>query len=605
MKKPWSITTTMRNPDRLVGFLGVLSLLDGAEWSDDTQIRFQTMLIQHRVYGYGRSQFYSNLPDTIVKLLDDASREMTYQEAEAIFCLKNYVDPPMRGRQSINSLKKLGFATTGKGKVHITALGKKLITGESDIGEVFLRCFLKWQIPNLLNSGYKAEDIFDVNPFIATLHLINSVNEKELARGKKAIGLSKREFSLFAPSLINYRDIEDHANKVLAFRDMQDGLDPAKRKIVRDRYRNEFAKSFLDTADEETIEKFLSNLKDYGDNAIRYFRLTRYLHIRGGGFYVDLEPRRAIEIQAILENYSGAGLPFDSKQEYEEYMSDCDKPLLPWETKEKLIEIIEQINIDNTRYERLLGMSISPLPKTDGLGNAVLNEIIDSLRKHRSELQGKIDHIEAQEERKLESCICDLEKIFTFDNRPILLEKLSAFGLRALNDAREIKPNYPVGDDNEPTFTAPAGVPDIECYYEKFNAICEVTMLCNRDQWYNEGQPVMRHLRDFENRLENMESAIYCLFIAPSIHRDTLNTFWNAVKYEYEGCKQRIVPITITQFIKILKTLFVMKKENKPFLHDRLLALYDDIIGLTTDVRASNEWLSGIDEVIDTWAKAV
>ena len=118
-----------------------------------------------------------------------------------------------------------------------------------------------------------------------------------------------------------------------------------------------------------------------------------------------------------------------------------------------------------------------------------------------------------------------------------MLEKLSSLGLHALNDALKIQPNYPVGDDNEPTFTAPANTPDIECFYQSFNAICEVTMLTGRDQWYNEGQPVMRHLRDFENKHQDKDS--YCLFIAPKMHRDTINTFWTAIKYEYEGRTQK------------------------------------------------------------------
>jgi hypothetical protein len=133
--------------------------------------------------------------------------------------------------------------------------------------------------------------------------------------------------------------------------------------------------------------------------------------------------------------------------------------------------------------------------------------------------------------------------------------------LHALNDALKIQPNYPVGDDNEPTFTAPAGMPDIECFYNKFNAICEVTMLTSRDQWYNEGQPVMRHLRDFEKKNENKDS--YCLFIAPALHRDTLNTFWFSVKYEYEGRAQKIIPLTIENFINLIKVLINLKEQNK------------------------------------------
>ena len=53
-----------------------------------------------------------------------------------------------------------------------------------------------------------------------------------------------------------------------------------------------------------------SNLKDYGDNAIRYFRLTRYIYIRGNGFYVDLEKRRMIEITELLKIDNASPIKF-------------------------------------------------------------------------------------------------------------------------------------------------------------------------------------------------------------------------------------------------------------------------------------------------------
>ena len=70
-----------------------------------------------------------------------------------------------------------------------------------------------------------------------------------------------------------------------------------------------------------------------------------------------------------------------------------------------------------------------------------------------------------------------------------------------------------------------------------------MTMLTSLDQLFNEGQPFMRHLRDFEKRHKKQS---YCLFIAPRLHQDTVNTFYNSVKYEYEGEKQKIIPMTIS-----------------------------------------------------------
>ena len=135
MRKPWSVTTTMRNPERLVGFLRVLAELDGYAWSGEIQERYQILLIEQREYGYGSNQFYRGLPKNIVDLIDDTTKDIPYETADSIFRLKKYEDPPMRGRQSINSLKKLGFVAIKDGKIKITELGKKLVTNEIDLGD--------------------------------------------------------------------------------------------------------------------------------------------------------------------------------------------------------------------------------------------------------------------------------------------------------------------------------------------------------------------------------------------------------------------------------------------------------------------------------------
>ena len=600
MKKPWSVTTTMRSPERLVGFLKVLTELDNCIWNNETQERYQIKLIQHREYGYGSVQFYRGLPRNIVDLIDDTTKEIPYDIAETIFKSKHYEDPPMRGRQSMNPLKKLGFIAIKDGKIKITELGKKLVAGEIDLGDAFLRCFLKWQIPNPGNDDYSGDE-YNITPYIATLHLINAVNEREKARGSKEKGLSKREFALFIPTLINFMDIDEYAGKVLLFRDCQVGLDITGRKAARDVFRQKFAEEFLGTGDPILTEKLLNNLQDYGDNAIRYFRLTRYFYIRGGGFFIDLEPRRAVEINSILGAYTGGATQFSDLDAYIDFITDYSQPRLPWETRDKKIEIAEGILSENYDYEEQLGLQITMRPSLETLGDDALTDIIIQLRLQRTGLQEQINRRKSQAEESLKEYISQLDNIFSYEDRPILLEKLTAFGLHALNDAISIKPNYPVGDDNEPTFTAPAGVPDIECYYADFNAICEVTMLTGRDQWYNEGQPVMRHLREFEKKTNAENKSTYCLFIAPSIHRDTLNTFWTANKYEYEGEAQKIVPITISQFAKILKALLLLRQRGKPFSHTQIHSLYDTIIGALHTAARSDEWLAKSASCVEEW----
>lgn len=48
MRKPWSISTTVRNPERLRDFLRVLKTLEGRKFDDGTQKKFQIRLIQER-----------------------------------------------------------------------------------------------------------------------------------------------------------------------------------------------------------------------------------------------------------------------------------------------------------------------------------------------------------------------------------------------------------------------------------------------------------------------------------------------------------------------------------------------------------------------------
>ena len=122
-------------------------------------------------------------------------------------------------------------------------------------------------------------------------------------------------------------------------------------------------------------------------------------------------------------------------------------------------------------------------------------------------------------------------------------------------------------------------------------------MLVNRDQWHNEGQPVMRHLRSFE---ETNSKPGYCLFIAPKIHQDTVNTFYMSVKYEFEGEKQKIIPITIQQLESILKMMKTLFAQNKKMYHSDLRALLDDCTNVA-EVVNSRVWLEYIKQALSSW----
>ena len=114
----------------------------------------------------------------------------------------------------------------------------------------------------------------------------------------------------------------------------------------------------------------------------------------------------------------------------------------------------------------------------------------------------------------------------------------------------------------------------------------------------------MRHLRDFEER--NQSKPAYCIFIDPSVHRDTINTFWNSIKYGFEDERtQKIVPLSINDFLNILDTLVIYKGQGRTFTHEMLESLYDRILEETSIISSSQEWYSKIPEFINNWKEEI
>ena len=594
--KPWSISTTVRNPERIRDFLAVLQKIEGEIWNLATQKKYQVLLIQHKKYGAGERQFYKGFTEEQVSLMETPD-PLLYEEAEEILNSKNYVGGgEMRGRQSFNPLEKMGLAFLDSDKkIVISDFGNFFLQENYDLGDVFFKSYLKWQLPNPDASDYKAKDGYNIKPFISTLHLINEVNKICDKKGAKSKGISKLEFELFALTLVNYKEITNQAQRLFDFRMKYENLKTNKEKemLVNSVFDNELA-SF----------EGKHNLSDYADNAIRYFRLTRYLYLRGNGYYIDLEPRREVEINALLKIDNASAKVFKTKEEYRNYICDFQQPVLPWENNSELIKIVISTVEDIINYQKQLSgrgiiFEAFDFEDIEKLNYNDLKKYILILREYRKKLQQSELHFVAQQVDEIEKYISELNNIFRSKGRkPVELERLCTLALNALNDAISISPNYPVGDDNEPTFTAPANKPDIECYYDTFNAICEVTMLTNCRQWYAEGQPVMRHLRDFEK--QNSKQT-YCLFIAPVLHRDTVNTYWNSVKYEYEGIKQKIIPLTLFQFVKLLDALIIRKKKGSQIYHYEIKDLFDKIIDRTNTVVNSDKWLETIPEEINNW----
>lgn len=594
----WSMSTTIREAERIEGFLKTATELEGKEWNQLTQMEFQIRLIKNRQYlnNSDNAQTFNKLNEKQCDILRDKSKKMTFEEAKEIFEAKKYEDPPMRGRQSMSPLVKLGLVYIINEKVTISDVGRKLAENKIEFDEFMMDSLLKFQYPNPYEGGFRD---WNTKPFINTLRLIKRVNERCNDLGMKEKGISKHEFGIFALSLKSYKDVNMVAEKVIKFREEYESL----REIERDDYVRNYTKDYL-----ENFKNPESNTSEYTDNMIRYMRLTKYIYIRGryNYTYIDLEPRRMTEINSILETDDGHALEFTEEQ-WRNYMGVYGTYKLPFETEEKLKKILREITSEIKELEKELNIESSSISIEDEHNMDNIKLRIKEYRAYRRELQNqKIKKEYHENTNKIEEAIQalidirDRNRANLAKKYSIELEKWSNIALNIINDSLLIKPNAPVGDDNEPTYTAPSGVADIECYYKDFSSICEVTMLCNRDQWYNEGQPVMRHLRDFES--SNTELPNYCLFIAPSLHQDTINTFFNSVKFQYEGKKQKIIPITINQLIYILETIKILQEKGKTLKHKSVMKLYE---ACSDDERIENSimWREYIEQQLELWRK--
>lgn len=597
MADAWSFNTTIRNPERMEALLRILVDMEGVPFDAAGQERFFGLQIKKRFY----TPMRRTLGDELASAVYDSDQNEDLDDSVVSSILDKYrgsVNSAGRGRTSVAVLNRFGLsiALQSHGSVVITPLGKKWLSGEIDDEELFTRFLLRWQYPNPIEPGYNT---FDIKPFLGVLHLINAVNSAWIELGNKPVGLSKEEYRLFALSLKNKDEIASAVRQIVDFRQRTRALSGKQRTDFINDFTRSRAISIYSYSNEDDLRKQIGNLKDYADSSLRYLRISGLIVLRGSGRYVDIAADKIAEVKSIIKSVPVGSIDFATAEEYIGYLGDLSYEL-PWQNEDDLRQISENltsvleieageasIDVDTT------DISIKPIAQQVNILQDKINDV--RIQKLRS-LKHNLD--------VLDEAIAKLSDITssryeTVTARPSLdFEWYTSRALMVLNDALRIDPSYKVGDDGLPTgFRGNAS--DIECEYISFGMTVEVTLLNGRDQWYAEGQPVMRHLRDFEDKLANTKHA-YCIFVAPYIHRDTLNQFWVSNKYEFEGSRQRIVPMTVSEFVDLLR------KAREKISHDELgyatLELFLSNVSNTVDVHAdSAQWRENIKDLVATW----
>lgn len=607
MPEVWSINTTVRNPERLQDFLRVLSEFEGKIFDNDMQAEYQKALVKNKLYK-------PNATPEHLKMEYENPEPFNDQDTEEIFALIK--DPDWRGRTSVSKCNQMGLAIALKseGPVVITDLGRDFLENDFSKDEnFFFNYFVKWQLPNPLEDGYNN---FDINPFLATLYIINKVNDLEEQRGNKRKGISKNEFALFIITLRDYRRINDVCESIIQFRDDSKRA-PDQNEFFKEKL-NEKAIKVFDVHIQKDIIKKVNNLQDYADSAIRWFRKTQYIMYRGAKRYVDISPSRLEQAKQLVSNLPLSSNHYRDKESYRQYLVNKDLPLLPWEgdleTKKRIIINLGNL-IDETQKDidsKFPGKRIHDFPTTPVFSPGIrlddLRQMEVEYRQHYDIINNELRTLKESDLKNLNKYIKELHTLGNLtknsnrQNAPLCLEWYTSLSLMALDDSIEIKPNIVKADDGLPLFTAGGGLADIECFYESFNLIVEVTLIKSRAQVQNEVLPVSRHYSDMVEKYD--DKPCYCLFLAPLIHRDAMNQFYFFINRGFEGKDLKLIPLTINQYVDLLTIVLENSANGKLINHNLIEKFLKETVDNLKEENNSREWSNIIDKSIEEWGQS-
>lgn len=489
--KPLLLTTTLRTPERLKWFLGVLKNYNGQILTNNLAEKIAGEIIRIGLYTpiklsvSVKNKIKEKEPltdDEVTKVLNDNPQS----HKEAGFD-KSW---PSRFDTWFKIAKELGFVYYKiKEKIRFSEVGLKLINNKHPEFEqqVFLNAFVKYQRNNpfrrVLNENV---------PLILLLEAISKLNKDKDFNGS---GISKLELPLVIFWQNNdseklYQLIKKIRKKHNYNPSWEVIVDICVNGIMKDKFKKFNPKSIM---------------VDYPDEFIRKMRLTGLISLRGGGRFIDINKNEQKKVDYALDNYSEYK-KYKTEEEYFGYMAKIDENLILSKAK--------PVSVDERDKFLTKWASVYSWAK-------IKEEMVNLTRKRLTK-----------------------DDILKYLSNPIRLEFLVALSIKSKFPNVRVIPNYPYDDEGLPTSVA-SGVGDkgdIECYEDINGILIEVTMSEGRTQTVMEIWPITRHLGKFsKNSKDSM-----CYFVAPSIFKDSRRQ----IEYVKEKENLFILPKTIEEFLK-------------------------------------------------------
>ena len=503
--KPLSFTTTLRNPERIAGFLACLKQFDGQILTNELIDKIVKALIKQKLYS---TMYVTRTPhlkavaqNEDTTFTDDQLNEIVEnspQEHKEAGFDRGW---PSRFDTWYKICKELGLAYYEMGQpIKISQAGYMLCdayevsNADEDVSKKIQNVFLNALAKYPSNNPFRRNANENV-PLVLLMRVIKLLKNDG---DENDAGVSRKEI----PFILCWPD--NDADKLYRF--------------IK-RFRGEYGfKASDDTvyslclgllnSTNQTRFKKGQITKEGPDDFLRKARITGVFSMRGMGRFVDFNELEHEKIAYVLENY-GDYRSFDNELEYYEFVGAMDPKIVSIETdtvtynltdirKAKLIEIAQKYSDEQIR---------------DELG------LLSSNRKSSDEYLSDIDE-------------------------PTRLEFLTSVALQQTLKDANVEANYAIDDEGNPTFTARGGIGDIEVYDKDYNSLFEVTLMRGKQQAVAEIPAITRHLGELDNDDK------FAVFIAPLLHADAKYMIgYTKAQYNLD-----ILGYTIPEFCEKLKT---------------------------------------------------
>ena len=551
-------TTSPRTPEKMIPEIRVLRIYEGEMWTGDVQTHFIEKLTEYEDFQGTASN-----------------------------------DPAFSARDRINrGPKSLGFVDLDP-VITVTEPGNLYTSEESiDTEETLLRQLLKFQIPSPYHIPHPELGAdYWVKPYLEIIRLIQTLGK-----------LSFDELCIFGLQLVNYHDFDKIVEKIQCYREKIKSA-PNKKIVFKQTFEDEVrgiysyeienkkykTRESSEESEDHFIKTKIGNMRDYADSCVRYLRSAGVISIsRGIHSSISIMESRKKDIEYILATVGRDPVFVDNYDKYREMLFDPNCPKLYTDDKNNLIEYLLRIG-DKTKNELLklseVELTALKIKTIESNRRAILDEELGKLRTYHY-YQDIID---------------------TYDNirddfDPSLTLEWNTWRAMAMLDDGQIVGNFKLDDEGLPMSTAPGKMPDIECLYDNFGLIVEVTMSGGVKQYEMEGESVPRHLGQFKKKV-GKES--YGLFVAPSISESTIDHFYVLYRTNipHYGGKAVIVPITLVTFRTMIENAYASKVNGHTPTADDVESIFKKSRELALAADSPDEWYSSLNEYIKKWLK--